>query len=246
MKKHPLIAVSIVTVVILVLCSFTHIVGYQTVKASNLNQINNRINQKDLLFNTLLDIMNNKEIQKIIINSEINRSGIINYNIRNLFIGPNVLTRRDLNIVYRAGFVLSKTLPKSLIHSILDQYQIINKDIQKQITAIIETDTVLKDEISKLSNYQCDCENDIETNPDYWGICLFLFIIVLGSAALFEITATFTLFFEKFIHTTYFYVLVFGLLSSFFFLGVSGALLLLFGSAWFLVMVFDCLDGLVP
>ncbi len=38
MLKKPLIAVSIIAVVILVLCSFTNVVGYQTVKSTTVNE----------------------------------------------------------------------------------------------------------------------------------------------------------------------------------------------------------------
>jgi hypothetical protein len=71
MNKYPLIGISIVAVVLLVLCSLTNVIGYQTMQSSNQKILNEQMNQKDILFQTIVDIANNKEIQKIILNTEI-------------------------------------------------------------------------------------------------------------------------------------------------------------------------------
>jgi len=71
MKKYLLIGGSIFAVVLLVLCSLTNVVGFQTVRSSNQKVINDAVDQKELLFQTILDMANNKEIQKVILNSEI-------------------------------------------------------------------------------------------------------------------------------------------------------------------------------
>ncbi|MCX6662460.1 MAG: hypothetical protein NTY91_07930 [Euryarchaeota archaeon] len=71
MDKKPLIGISICAMVLLVLGSLSNVVGYQSVQSSNRNVIKERINQKELLFQTILDIANNKEIQDTTINSEI-------------------------------------------------------------------------------------------------------------------------------------------------------------------------------
>jgi hypothetical protein len=78
MDKKPLIVVSICAVVLLVLGSLSNVVGYQTVQSSNQSVIKERINQKELLFQTICDIANNKEIQRDIRKSHINRNGIFN------------------------------------------------------------------------------------------------------------------------------------------------------------------------
>jgi len=64
--KKPLIGVSILAVVILLLGSLVNVVGYQTVQTSQNNLIKEKNNQKELLFQTILDLANNKEIQQII------------------------------------------------------------------------------------------------------------------------------------------------------------------------------------
>jgi len=66
LQKKPLIGFSILAVVLLILGSLGNVVGYQTVKTSQPNLIKERNNQKELLFQTVLDLANNKEIQQII------------------------------------------------------------------------------------------------------------------------------------------------------------------------------------
>ncbi len=64
MDKKPLIGVSICAVVLLVLGSLSNVVGYQSVQTSQQNVIKERINQRELLFQTIVDIANNNEIQQ--------------------------------------------------------------------------------------------------------------------------------------------------------------------------------------
>jgi len=73
MDKKPLIGVSILAVVFLVLGSLSHVVGYQSIQTSQQNLIKEKINQRELLFQTIVDIANNKEIQRIILKSQMSR-----------------------------------------------------------------------------------------------------------------------------------------------------------------------------
>ncbi len=82
MDKKPLIGVSICAVILLILASLSNVVGYQTVQSSNQTVIDNEVNQKEVLFQTILDIANNKEIQRIILKSQINREGFFNPELR--------------------------------------------------------------------------------------------------------------------------------------------------------------------
>lgn len=50
MYKKFLIGISICAVVLLILDSLSNVLGYQTVQSSKQNMINNKINQKELLF----------------------------------------------------------------------------------------------------------------------------------------------------------------------------------------------------
>ena len=155
MKK--IIGISIVSVVVIILASLSNVVGYQTVQSTNQIKIDNEVNQKELLFQTIVDIANNKETQEIILKYQISRGEFPVLEIP-------VLTIKQLNQMYFFGLMLSQTIGKSRMHSIVEQYQGSNQVLQKEINAVIEMDTTLKAEITQLSNSKCDCENDNTTS----------------------------------------------------------------------------------
>jgi hypothetical protein len=168
MNKYPLIGVSICAVVLLVLGSLSNVVGYQTVQSSNQQIINEEVNQKELLFQTIVDMANNKEIQRIILKSQIGRG-----------IFPTsefpVVTKNQLKMMYFIGLMLSKVVSKSRMQSIVEKYQFSNQLMQKEISVVIEKDVSLNAEITQLSNSECDCEN--ENTTGLWKfpvICLTL------------------------------------------------------------------------
>jgi hypothetical protein len=174
MNKYPLIGVSICAVVLLVLTSLTNVVGYQTVQSSNQNIISEEVNQRELLFQTICDIANNKEIQRVILKSQINREQFPVSNIP-------VLTKDQLKQMYLIGLMLSKFISKSRMQSVFGKYQFDNQEMQKEINAVIEKDTILNREITQLSNSECDCENE---NTAIWPfpiLCTILKgLLVLG------------------------------------------------------------------
>jgi hypothetical protein len=183
MDKKPLIGVSILAVVLLVLGSLSNVVGYQTAQSSNQQVMNDEVNQKELLFQTICDIANNKEIQRIILKSQISRGMFLTSDIP-------VLTKNQLKQMYIIGLLLSKFISKSRIHSMIEKYQIINPKVQKEISAVIEKDATLKEEITQLTNSKCDCKN--ENTPLLWNfpvICMLLFPLY-GLARLIEIGYT--------------------------------------------------------
>jgi hypothetical protein len=140
----------------------------------------NSAKQKELLFQTILDLANNKEIQKIILNSEMQQSVFFNPSERFSVFTPHVLTQKYLNNAYNIGLILSKTLSTSKMHLILEQYKMNNQGTQKEINAVIEKDATLNGEITRLSNLKCDCENENTTR--LWNfpvICSILFPIFI-------------------------------------------------------------------
>ena len=155
-NKKPLIGISICAVVLLVLASLSNVVGYQTIQISQQTLIKERINQKELLFQTICDIANNKEIQRIILKSQMGRG---------IFTEPDIpmITKNQLKQMYFIGMILSKFISKSKIHTIVEQYQFSNREMQKEIFAVIEKDALLKREITQLSSSPCDCENENTT-----------------------------------------------------------------------------------
>jgi hypothetical protein len=170
MDKKPLIGVSIIAVVLLVLGSLSNVVGYQTIQSSNQKIINEEVNQRELLFQTIVDIANNKEIQRIIIKSQMTSGEFFGSNAKL----PAPVTKKQLRQMYLIGLMLSKIISKSRIHSLLEPYQVSNQEMQKEITAIIEKDATLNAEITQLSNLECDCENENTTTWFFPVLCMLL------------------------------------------------------------------------
>jgi hypothetical protein len=165
-RKCLAIGISITAVVLLTLTSLTNVIGYQTVQSSNQNIINNEVNQKELLFQTIVDIANNQEIQRIILKSQMTSGKFLNLDAT--LSAP--ITKQQLRQMYFIGFILSKIISKSRIQSMVQQYQLINLEIQQKIKDVIENDVTLNTEITLLSSSECDCENDSGLISDSYPI----------------------------------------------------------------------------
>jgi hypothetical protein len=172
MKQHPLIGISVIAVVILILASLTNVVGYQSVQSSNKQTINEAVNQRDLLFQTICDISNNREIQRIILKSQMSRGIFPSSEIP-------VVTKNQLKQMYFIGLMLSRFISKSKIQSMIQQYQLINPEMQQEISAIIENSPTLMADITQLQNSECDCENENTTDWNFSIICDILTILIL-------------------------------------------------------------------
>jgi len=172
MDKKPLIVVSLCAVVLLVLGSLSNVVGYQSVQSSNQSVIKERINQRESLFQTILDIANSKEIQRIILKSQMSRGIFPTSEIP-------VLTKNQIRQMYFLGMILSKVISKSRIQSMIGKYQFSNQETQKEINAVIEKDTIINSKITLLKNSECDCENEKEINWTFPVLCTILFFIFL-------------------------------------------------------------------
>ena len=189
MNKYPLIGGSICAVVLLVLASLTNVVGYQTVQASNQKIISTEVSPKELLFQTIIDMANNKDIQKVILGSELTGKRFFDFNMRYMTFKFPVITEKLLNRIYAMGVIFTKTINKSIIHSLIEQYQVNDKGIQKEISAVIEKNTLLKGELTQLASSKCDCENNSEVTPSYipliacaiLGIFIILTIVIYGA-----------------------------------------------------------------
>jgi len=184
MRKNPLIGVSIIIVILFVLGSLTNVVGYQTVQSSGQITLKEDVNKKELLFNIILNVANNREIQKIIFTFQKSKERSFIPDEKFLVFNSPVLTKDQLSHMYYIGLILSKMISKSRIHSIIEKYQLNNPGVQKEITIIIEKDTTLNGEISQLSNSKCDCEKDNSTDWSFPVICMLLFPIFVIAFAL--------------------------------------------------------------
>jgi len=172
-RKWLAIGISILAVILLTLTSLSNVVGYQSVQTSQQNLIKERINQRELLFQTIVDIANNKEIQRIILKSQMSRG-----------IFPTaefpVVTKQQLKQMYFLGLILSKVISKSRIQSVVGRYQFNNQVMQNEISAVIEKNPALKGETTQLLNSKCDCTFDSYLKwsfPLICGILLILFVV---------------------------------------------------------------------
>jgi hypothetical protein len=191
MKKYPLIGISIVTVVVLILASLSNVVGFQTVQSANQKVINEQVNQRELLFQTIVDITNNKEIQRIILKSQMSRGIFPTSEIP-------VLTKNQLKQMYFLGLLLSKIISKSKIQSIIGRYQLSYQEMQKEISAVIEKDVTLNGEMNQLSNSECDCENEKIIRSDLsTTICTILLVILIPFLIILETFAELVILFEQ-------------------------------------------------
>ena len=162
-KKWLSIGISIFAVILLTLTSLSNVVGYQTVQTSQQNVIKERINQRELLFQTIVDIVNNKEIQRIILKSQMSQGVFPTSEIP-------VIMKNQISQMYFIGLILSKFINKSRIQSIAGRYQFNNQEIQKEISTVIEKNTIINSEIKQLKDSDCDCENK---NTMVWRFPIF-------------------------------------------------------------------------
>lgn len=183
MDKNPLIGVSIIAVVLLVLGSLTNVVGYQSVQSSNQKAINSEVDQKELLFQTIVDFANNKEIQQVILKSQITKGVFFNPDVKVPVFNTPLITRNQLKQMYLVGLLLSKIISKSRMHSLIERYQVNNQWVQNEITVVIEKDATLNREIKQLSNSKCDCGKENTALWHFPFLCSILFFINLGWCA---------------------------------------------------------------
>jgi hypothetical protein len=179
MDKKPLIGVSICAVALLVLGSLSNVVGYQTIQSSNQNVNKERINQRELLFQTIVDIVNNKEMQGIILKSQMSR-GIFPIS------DTPILTKNQLKQMNFFGLILSKVISKSRMQSMVQQNQLIIPEIQRELSTAIEKDTTLNDKMTHLQNSECDCENEKTSSWAPIILCSILYVICVISEFLYE------------------------------------------------------------
>jgi hypothetical protein len=185
MKKYPLVGVSIIAVAVLILASLSNVVGFQTVQSSNQKVISDEIDQKELLFQTILDLANNKEIQQIILKSQISRQSFFNPDVKLTLYKNPVLTKSQLRQMYFIGLMLSKVVSNARMHSIIGKCQFSNPRIQQEINAVLEKDTTLNREVKQLTNSECECEYENTMNWSFPVICIFLAPLALVVAILY-------------------------------------------------------------
>ena len=177
MKKYILIGLSIIAIVVLIFASLNNVVGFQTVQSSNQKEASDEAYQKELLFQTIVDITNNKEIQGIILKSQLSKEGFFNPDVKFPNFETPLITKNQLKQMYFIGLILSKFLNKLRIQSIIGKYQNNNQKMQKEISAVIEKDAILHKEVTQLSNSKCDCDNEKISFWNFPILCSILYAL---------------------------------------------------------------------
>jgi len=176
MQKSLKMSISLVTLCVVIGASYSGIVGVQSMKASNDRVINDTLDQKELLFQTIVDMAHNRDVQQIILGSELTRKQFIDPDMNFFIINRPILTEKFLKRVYTLGSVLLKTLNILRINTTLEKYHADDQAMRKKLAAVVEKDTVLKAEVAQLSNLSCRCEN---RNAIFWKFPVICVIIVL-------------------------------------------------------------------
>ncbi|MCX6664650.1 MAG: hypothetical protein NT038_01110 [Euryarchaeota archaeon] len=160
MKRMHIIGISVVSVLIIILASLINVVGYQTVQSTNQITINNEGNQRELLFQTIADIANNKEIQQIILKFQVSRKGLFYPNEKFPTLNTPPVTKNQIKNLYFIGLFFIKVISKSKMQSMLEKYQFNNPEIQQELSTIIEKNATLNREVKQLSSSECGCDNE--------------------------------------------------------------------------------------
>ena len=176
---------SIFCLFLLMFASLNTVIGYQTVQSSNQETINEVKNQKELLFQTIIDMVNNYDIQRIVNQYQMHHRSFFIPDVRFPILNTPVLTKNQLRQMYLIGLMFSMTFSNSKMYSMLERDTMNNRTIQKEITAVIEKDSTLKKEMTQLSDMTCACGgNSGITDREYpviCGILLIVFMVVLYS-----------------------------------------------------------------
>jgi len=155
-------------------------IHFNVVNASANDKRENEITQKDLLFQTILDVANNKEIQQVILKSQITKGVFFHPDVKFPIFNITLITKSQLKQMYFIGLLLSTTLSKSRMHSLLEQHQMISQKVQKDVTAVLEKNATLNEELRQLSDLKCDCNKD-NLGVTKWHfpiLCAILIIII--------------------------------------------------------------------
>lgn len=167
MSKYLLVKGSILIVLFLILSSLNNVIGYQTVQSTNQYTINNEVNPKELLFQTIDDIANNKDIQRIILKSQMSRGIFPTSDL--------VFTKNQIRQMYSIGLMLSKTSIKSKMQSVINKHHFINYEMLQEIIDIIKKDAKLDYRVTQFSNILCDCK---EANIARWSFPIICTLLV--------------------------------------------------------------------
>ena len=182
MKQREIILGAALSTFILVNISvLANIVQMETIPSSKNNSITDKINPEDLLFQTIIDITENKDIQNILGNSEfeieLNKTKttllIMKLFMKNpkiffsILLPHSISSKNYIKHTYNLSLEISKTLNTSEIKSITDYIHIKNPRTKEKILTIIKGYNKLNKKIEILSNLNCGCNENISESIDW-------------------------------------------------------------------------------
>ena len=135
--------------------------------------------QRELLFQTIVDIANNKEIQQVILQSQIKRDGLFSPDEKFPTFDTFIVTKNQIKQLYVLGLLFSRIISKSKMQSILEQYQFSNQEMQQEITAIIEKDATLNREMTQLVTLECGCDTEQTSSWGFPILCSILNVLMI-------------------------------------------------------------------
>jgi hypothetical protein len=168
--KKPLILFSLIAVVLLTVGSFSTVVGYQAAQFSYQQTFPENDNQKELVFQVLCDLANNKEIQRIILKTQMSQG---------IFPASEVpfFTVHHLKPMYFFGMIFSKLMRATHVQFHGGLYQYPTSEMQRKITMYVEKNPFLMSEINRVANLECGCENNDIVIGDLPVVCQILLYI---------------------------------------------------------------------
>jgi hypothetical protein len=233
--KKPLIVVSILAVVLLVLGSLSNVVGYQTVQSSNQKMINSEIDQKEVLIQTIVDIVGTPELQTFFI--QLTKEWKNNQRYSVIDNEPNTLVQNVLKIKERIHFSLLSDKPFSLYRSLIYDYdqgcKIINLLGEKEVITMMKTITFmnpkiinelknilmkndnLKEKITRLSVINKEVKADTQSGEQMPIIC-FTLLILFWSVAIRDLMFSYAFYDVE--HTNPILALIFLLIAEMYFI----------------------------
>lgn len=167
--------------------------------------ITDKIEPKEVIFQTIIDIGKNKDIQNLIENSKFEigsnkeKSALLftklfMKNPKLLFFMLTkrpVLSKSYLNYVYNLGLEIKSILGISELKSIASCIKINKPEIQEEFLKIVEENNELRSKMDEIAFLNCDCYNWGDMKSNDWNfpvICLILGIMIFIGFFIFATT----------------------------------------------------------
>ena len=167
-------------IVLFIGVSFQPIIAEETIAVEKTSDYENVgfEEAKEYLFQTIIDMADNQEIQRIILKSQMSIEIFPESKIP-------ILTKNQLRQMYLLGVLFSRFISTSRIQSLIQKYQLIKPEIQKEISAVIEKDATLNSEVTQILNSECDCDNEQTSSWGFPILCSILNVLMIIPLILF-------------------------------------------------------------